>query len=146
MYELIPITGLRTLRREVDDVWKGFFGGDWLSTKEEEKSFVPSVDFKETEGGYELIAEVPGLKPEEIEVTLTGDLLTIKGEKREEREKDEGEYHLVERRFGSFYRSFRLPEEVERGGLSAVRKDGVLTVTLPKAPKVVPTKVEVKEG
>lgn len=143
MYELIPVTGLRTLRREADEVWRRFFGGALPPLEREEKTFVPSVDFRETEGGYELTAEVPGLKPEEIEVTLVGDILTLKGEKREERE---GEYHLVERRFGSFYRSFRLPEEVERAGLTAVRKDGVLTITLPKAAKAVPTKVEVKEG
>jgi HSP20 family protein len=134
------------LHREVDDLWRGFFGGRWLAEEREEKTFVPTVDLRETEGGYELTAEVPGLKPEEIEVTLSGDILTIKGEKREEREEREGEYHLVERRYGSFYRSFRLPEEVERAGLSAVHKDGVLRVTLPKAAKVAPTKVEVREG
>ncbi len=146
MYELIPITGLRGIRREVDDAWKRFFGGALIPLEREETGFVPSVDFKETEKAYEVAAEVPGLKPEEIEVTLSGDLLTIKGEKCEERVEKEGEYHLVERRFGSFYRSFRLPEEVERERLEAVHKDGVLRITLPKAGKEEPTKVEVKGG
>ncbi|MBI5523898.1 MAG: Hsp20/alpha crystallin family protein [Desulfarculus sp.] len=109
-----------------------FFSGSLLPVEEKEEGFVPSVDFKETEEGYELSAEVPGLKPEEIEVSLTGDILILKGEKKEEHEETKGDYHLVERRYGSFYRSFRLPSEVERGKLSATHKDGVLRVVLPK--------------
>lgn len=121
-----------------------FFGGAFLPVEGKEEGFVPSVDFKETEEGYELTAEVPGLKPEEIEVSLTGDILVLKGEKKEEHEESKGGYHLVERRYGSFYRSFRLPLPVERGKLGATHKDGVLRVILPKVKGEEHVKVEVK--
>ncbi len=121
-----------------------FLGDEWLPVWPPEGGFETVVDLRETEKGYELSAEVPGLKPEEIEVVLSGDLLTIKGEKREEREEDKGGYHLVERRFGSFHRSFRLPEAVEREHLSATHKDGVLRVVLPKLGKEESTRIEVK--
>lgn len=121
-----------------------FFGGSLLPVEGKEEDFVPSVDLKETEEGYELTAEVPGLKPEEIEVSLTGDILVLKGEKKEEHEETKGDYHLVERRYGSFYRGFRLPEAVDRGRLSATHKDGVLRISLPKVKGEESVKVEVK--
>jgi HSP20 family protein len=123
---------------------EGFFGGSLITDRGEEAKFVPTVDIRETEEGYEVIAEVPGLKPEEIEVTLSGDVLTLKGEKKEEREETKGEYHLVERRYGSFHRSFRLPEPVARERLAATHKEGLLRVTLPKALGEKTTKVEVR--
>ncbi|MBI4798432.1 MAG: Hsp20/alpha crystallin family protein [Desulfarculus sp.] len=72
-----------------------FFGGSLLPVEGKEEDFVPSVYLKETEEGYELTAEVPGLKPEEIEVSLTGDILVLKGEKKEGHEETKGDYHLV---------------------------------------------------
>lgn len=121
-----------------------FFTGALVPVEGEAGRFVPTVDLRETEEGYELTAEVPGLKPEEIEVTLSGDVLILKGEKKEEREETEGGYHVVERRFGSFYRSFHLPEPVDRERLAATHKDGVLRVSLPKAVAEKTTRVEVK--
>lgn len=149
MFELMPYSGfgsLGRLRRDMDDLWKRFFDADpgLPATRGEGFSFVPVVNVKETEEAVEVTAEVPGLKPEEIEVSLTGDVLTLKGEKKEEREEDQGSYHVVERRFGSFQRSFRLPMEVERDKLTAKHKDGVLTVVLPKAKKQAATTITVK--
>jgi HSP20 family protein len=146
-YELIPLRdfGYLGLRESGwDELLKGFFSSPLLPREIETHGFVPTVDIQETEEGYEVSAEVPGLKPEEIEVTLSGDVLILKGEKKEEREKTEGDYHLVERRFGSFYRGFRLPEAVDRQHLSATHKDGVLRVTLPKSAGEKATKVEIK--
>ncbi|MBI4798433.1 MAG: Hsp20/alpha crystallin family protein [Desulfarculus sp.] len=149
MFELMPYSGfgsLGRLRRDMDDVWKRFFDAEPgpPAPRGEGFSFVPVVNVKETDEALEITAEVPGLKPEEIEVSLTGDILTLKGEKKEEREEDKGDYHLVERRFGSFQRGFRLPMEVERQKLSARHKDGVLCITLPKAKRQAATTIKVE--
>ncbi|MFH1059389.1 MAG: Hsp20/alpha crystallin family protein [Pseudomonadota bacterium] len=148
MFELMPRTGIGSLgrlRRDMDDLWSRFFdvqGAPML--RSEPPAFNPVVNVKETEQSLEIAAEVPGLKAEEIQVELTGDILTLRGEKKEEREEKKGEYHLVERRFGGFARSFRLPAEVERENLVAKHKDGVLTISLPKAKKAATTAIKVE--
>lgn len=149
MFDLIPYSGFGSvgrLRKDMDDLWKRFFDAEpgLPAMRGQVSNFLPVVNVKETEEALEVTAEVPGLKPEEIEVSLIGDVLTLKGEKKEEREETKGDYHLVERRFGSFQRSFRLPMEVERDKLSAKHKDGVLSITLPKAKKQTATTIKVE--
>lgn len=147
MYDLLPYAGFGSLgkiRKEFDGIISRFFEGAELPDWPGDELFSPRVDIKETEEAFEIIAEVPGLKAEEIELSLTGDVLTVKGEKKSEREEKEGSYHLVERSFGRFQRSFRLPGEVDRSKLGALHKDGVLTVTLPKSEKAGPAQIEVK--
>jgi HSP20 family protein len=95
----------------------------------------PAVDMVEKETAYEMTAELPGMDEKNIELTVADDMLTIKGEKREEKEEKKKDYYLSERRFGSFERSFRLPEGVESDKIEASFKKGVLTVTLPKTPE-----------
>lgn len=146
MYELIPFGGLRPVRwfgRDLDRLWEGLLG-DVAPDEKRGGSFWPSVDVKESPEGYEIVAEVPGLKPEEIHVELSGDVLILSGEKKEEREEEKGEWRLVERRHGGFRRGFRLPEPIERSKLSAVHKDGVLRIHLPKVGHEERVKVEVK--
>jgi len=145
-YELVPLSGLRPARwlgRDLDRLWEGLWG-DLLPGEKPEDGFWPVVDVKETPEAYEILAEAPGLKPEEIHVELSGDLLILSGEKKEESLEEKGQWRLVERRHGSFRRSFRLPEPIERGKLSAVHQDGVLRVHLPKVGREEPVKVEVK--
>jgi HSP20 family protein len=148
MFELMPFAGTRSvnrLRRDMDDLWGRFFDTSGLPAAQiNGLSFSPTVNVKETENAIEVTAEVPGLKPEEIEVSLTGNILTLKGEKNEEKEETKGSYHLVERRFGSFSRSFRLPMEVDRAKVQAKHKDGVLSVTLPKAARETSTAIKVE--
>lgn len=148
MFELMPRTGfgsLGRLRRDMDDLWSRFLDVQGAPVlRSELPAFNPVVNVKETEQSLEITAEVPGLKAEDIQVELTGDILTLRGEKKDEREEKKGEYHLVERRFGSFSRSFRLPAEVERENLSARHKDGVLTVSLSKAKKAATTAIKVE--
>ena len=149
MFELSPYLGFRParrLRQEMDDLYSRFFESPpWLAPIKEGE-FLPALNIKETPEGFEVTAEVPGLKPEEIEVSLTSDLLTIKGEKKEGKEEKKGDYHLVERRFGSFVRTFRLPVELDKEKVEAKQKDGVLHLTLPKGQKAATTKVQVKEN
>ena len=93
---------------------------------------MPAVDVAESEKSYEIKAELPGMDEKDIEVKVTDGSLTIKGEKQEEREEKERDYYLQERRYGSFERSFELPESVDPDRIEASFKKGVLTVTLPK--------------
>lgn len=149
MLELIPYRGigpLRGLRRQMDDLWGRLLDEPLAPSTAGEGSFVPSVDMRETESAIEITAEVPGLKPEEIDVSLTGDLLTLKGEKKEEKEQKGENYHLVERRFGSFSRSFRLPVEVDPKKIQAKHTDGVLKLVLPKGSKSTTTKIKIEKG
>jgi HSP20 family protein len=113
-----------------------------------EGRMAPAMDLVEQDGAYEISAELPGLSPEDVEIEMTDRTLTIKGEKREETEKKEADYHLSERRYGSFRRVLTLPEGVDADRISAKVVNGVLTVTLPKlaAAKSSAKKVAVKPG
>jgi HSP20 family protein len=149
----------QSFRNEVDRLfdqfWRGFglpalggnfaptpFGGGALTF-----GFVaPRVDVSEDDKAYRIAAELPGVTEKEIEVTLSGDLLTIAAEKTAEKEEKERSYHLSERRSGSLRRSFYLPEGVDRDHVEAALKNGVLTLTLPKTPEAQrqQKKIEVK--
>ena len=141
-----------TLRREVDRLFDSFGGGFWPSPfrrstfdiepfwrRERAWTAVPAVDVAESEKAYEITADLPGMD----EKNLVNGTLTIKGEKQEEKKKD---YYLNERRFGSFERSFAVPESIDEAKIEAAFKKGVLTVTVPKkAEAQMPAKkIEVK--
>lgn len=107
---------------------------------------IPAVDLVERNGGYELQAELPGMKEDQIEVKLSNGMVTIKGEKSSELVKDDDDYHLRERSYGSFQRSFRVPANVDPDKIEASFDKGVLKVTLPKTAAAVESarKIEVK--
>lgn len=149
MFEMIPFQGgasLNKMRKEMEDIWSSMFSPPGTTAKVPAIDFMPAINVKETNEAFDISVEVAGLKPEEIEVTLTGDILSIKGEKKEEKEETKGDYHLTERSFGKFSRSFRLPAKVDRAKLEAKCKDGVLYLTLPKDAKEDTTKIEVAGG
>lgn len=98
---------------------------------------LPPVDFIERDNGYEVHADLPGMDDKDVEVKLVGDVLTIKGEKREEKEEKKPDFHVRERRFGSFERAFHVPEGVDGEKIEATFKKGVLTVMLPKTAEAV---------
>jgi HSP20 family protein len=94
---------------------------------------MPAVDVAETDQAYEIKAELPGLDEKNIEVKVANGVLSIKGEKQEEKEEREKDYYRRERSFGSFERSFQLPDDIEADKIEATFKNGVLSVTLPKS-------------
>ena len=105
--------------------------------------FLPSFDIQETPEAYVFEADIPGIQREELELNLTGNRLTVAG-KRETRTRKEGDtYFTTERSFGSFSRSFTLPEGVDPEKVKAELKDGVLTLTIPKLPEVQPKKIAI---
>ncbi len=106
--------------------------------------WAPSVDIKEESNRYVVQADLPGVKPEDIEVTLQNGVLTIKGERQTEAKEEKENYRRIERFYGSFFRRFSLPESVEEEKIEANYDKGVLTVSIPKKPEVQPKKISVK--
>jgi HSP20 family protein len=125
-----------SLRREIDRLFDDFDGGSWRSPfRRIEAAFgnVPAVDVTETDKAYEIAAELPGMDEKNVEVKFANDVLTIKGQKRDEKEETKKDYYMRERSFGSFERSFAVPDGVDTDKIDATFKKGVLTVTLPKS-------------
>ena len=109
-----------------------------------QSAFTPSFDIRETPEAYVFEADLPGIRREEVDINLTGNRITITG-KREAKARKEGEnFFMQERSYGSFTRSFNLPDGVDGGRVTADLKDGVLTLVLPKVPEVQPKKIEIK--
>src|SRR5574337_194029 len=97
--------------------------------------WTPSVDISETEGEYQIKAEIPDVKKEDVKVTLEDGVLTIQGERKQEKEEKGKKYHRIERSYGRFVRSFTLPDTVDEGKVRAEYADGVLHLHLPKSEK-----------
>ncbi len=127
------------LRQEIERLFEEFGGPSWTSAVRRSLvrngALTTAVDIVEKKDRYELSAELPGLDEKDVEVKLTGDGLTIRGQKIEEREEKDQDFHLSERHFGSFERYFTLPESVDTKKIDASFKNGVLTVVLPKNPE-----------
>ena len=143
MRGLMPWMGTTSFRSEIDRLFdrlaelKGnepLALGDWA----------PSMDVSETKDGLVCTLEVPGMEEKDLQLSLQENLLTIKGEKRKEREEKDEHHHRVERSYGVFTRSLRLPVAVDAGKVTATVKKGVLTVTLPKMPAARGTAIPVK--
>ena len=106
--------------------------------------WTPTVDISETDGEYQIKAEIPDVKKEDVKVTLEDGVLTIQGERKQEKEEKGKKYHRVERTYGSFVRSFSLPDLIDEEKVKAEFKDGVLNLHLHKSEKAKPKAIEVK--
>jgi HSP20 family protein len=107
------------------------------------RGFNLAMDLSETEDGYIVEAAVPGVKPEDIEITVENNVLTIKGETRQEKSEKQQHFHRVERSFGSFQRTIGLPTTVKADAINASLENGVLRLEIPKAEEVKPRKITV---
>lgn len=106
--------------------------------------WIPTVDISETDGEYVIKAELPDVKKEDVKITLEDGVLTLTGERRQEKEEKSTKYHRVERSYGSFVRSFSLPDLVDETKVKAEYRDGMLNLHLPKSEKAKPRAIEVK--
>jgi HSP20 family protein len=113
------------------------------SAPESKESRMPSVDILEKDGNLILRAELPGMTEKQIELKLEGNTLTLKGERKMEDEDSKSSYHRVESFYGSFTRSFRIPDTVDSEKIHAEYKNGVLTITIPLKPEVKPREIPV---
>ena len=122
--------------RFFDDLWP-----EWRRETGEEWS--PAVNFSEKDGKYYFTADIPGVKKEDISVSVENGYLTVSGKKEESKEEKEANYYMKETHYGSFSRSFRLPEAVDESKIEATYKDGVLTVSVEKSEKPTKKKIEI---
>jgi HSP20 family protein len=141
-----PFREVSRLRREIDRLWEDFFGPSRRAFEPMAEAWMPAVDVSESGDKVTVKAEIPGMEAKDIEISMAGDTLTIKGEKKAEREEKEENYHLVERSYGSFIRSIRMPSPVDPDKIEANYKSGVVTITCPKKEEVKPKAIDVKTG
>jgi len=117
---------------------------DFSFPEESVGTFMPSFDVRETADGYAFTADMPGIRKEDLDIQMAGNRLTISGKRETDSANEEGQVYSQERSFGTFTRTFTLPEEVESGKVQAELKDGVLRLLVPKSPEVRPQKISVR--
>lgn len=143
---------LSTLRREMDRLFDEFGTSRWpvpgAMRLMAEMPPIPAMDLVGRDGGYEITAELPGIDPKDVDLKVTGDMLILKGEKREESERKDSDRHVSERRYGSFQRTLRLPPDADPERIEATCANGVLKITLPKsdAARAQEKKIEIRGG
>lgn len=137
-----PFAELRDLQREMDRLFESFFGRTRAEVAE--AGWSPLVDIYETKDNLVVKAELPGVKPEEVEVNIVGDTLTLKGERKQEKEVSEEGYYHRELAYGAFQRSLALPQMVDPGKVKATFKNGVLEIILPKKEEAKPKAIKVE--
>lgn len=137
-----PVREMMTLREAMDRLFDDAFtrplnlrDGGWSS---------PAIDMYQTDDEVVVKAAIPGFKADEVQINVTGDVLTLRGETKHEEEKKDKAWHVREQRWGSFERSIMLPTDVKAEKASADFEDGILTITLPKAEEVKPKTITVK--
>ncbi len=127
-----PLNEVTTLRREMDTLWDRFFPERTFHERYETNEWLPSIDLKETKDQLIVKAELPGLEATDVDLSITDNILTIRGEKKEETETKDEHHFFIERHWGSFERTIKLPALVKTEKIDAKFDKGVLTIKLPK--------------
>ena len=138
-----PAREMMTLREAMDRLFDDAFTRP-LSVRDGWSMASPAIDMYQTDNEVVVRASIPGIKAEEVQINVTGELLTLKGEARQEEDRQERSWHIREQRFGSFERSIVLPTDVKSDQAEAVFENGILTITLPKADEVKPKTINIK--
>jgi HSP20 family protein len=139
-----PFRDLQTLQEEVNRLFKGNLGRTFDDEGIARGSWSPSVDIYENKDQIVLEAELPGMKRADFDVSVENNVITLRGERQFEKKEDADNYHRVERAYGSFTRSFTLPNTVSTEGATAEYRNGVLRVTLPKREETKARRIEIK--
>jgi HSP20 family protein len=134
---------MMTLREAMDRLFDDAFTRP-LSVRDGWSMASPAIDMYQTDNDVVVKASIPGIKAEEVQINITGDILTLKGEAKQEEDRNERSWHIREQRFGSFERSIVLPTDVKSDRAEAVFENGILTITLPKADEVKPKTINIK--
>jgi len=132
------------MERRFEDIFdRPFLPAVWRRIPTVEMGWAPAIEVFEKEDKFVVKAELPGMKEEDIDISVVGDTLTVKGERKAESEVKEEDYYCCERSYGNFSRSIAVPSNVDAKKIEANYEDGVLEVSLPKAPEVKPKKIAV---
>jgi HSP20 family protein len=140
LYRMTTSSPIFGLRREIDRLFDDTFmrdGSNWS----------PAVDVRENDNEISLDLELPGIKPEDVEITAENGILTVRGEKKsEKKEGEENRYHVIERSYGSFLRTFQLPQGIDEDQINAHFENGILAIQIPKAALPQPKKIQIAAG
>jgi HSP20 family protein len=133
------------MQKEINRMFESIFHGDLSdSTSAFTSAWIPAVDIAEGDNDFVVRMELPGVNKEDVKITMQEGILTVRGEKKQEKESKESDYHRAERSYGSFQRSFTLPTAVRADAIDASFRDGVLNISLPKAEEARPKQIDVK--
>ena len=137
----MPRRDLVSMQHEINKMFNSFFGGE--STEDVETNWTPRLDVVEDKDHYTVKLDLPGMRKDDVKITLRENVLNVRGERVEEVKREADTYHIVERRFGKFSRSLTLPTNVKADKIEAKMVEGVLTVTLPKAEDAKPREITI---
>ncbi|MDB6163090.1 MAG: heat-shock protein [Xanthomonadaceae bacterium] len=146
-YRQVPAQG--RMQNDLRQVFDRLLQGNFFDQDESDDSsvvtsqWVPRVDVKEEQDRFVLYADLPGIDPDEIDVSMDKGILTIKGERNSETSEQTDRFSRIERRYGSFYRRFALPDSANPEGIQAHGRNGVLEITIPKRPEAAPRRIQV---
>jgi HSP20 family protein len=136
-----PFRDMLNLRTDMDRLFKTFFGG---VPEEREGFWAPVIDIEEDNENIMVKAELPGIKKDDIKVTVRDNMLSVSGERKQEKETKEKTFHRIERSYGKFSRTITLPTAVDADRIKATYKDGILNITLPKPESIKPKQIDVE--
>jgi HSP20 family protein len=145
-----PVKDLLNMEREFDRLFKTFGSRFGIADKQVENSdydnavWMPVTDIYEDNNSFKLKLDLPGLSKKDVKITYTNGQLSISGERKQEKENDNGKYHRIERVYGNFFRTFSLPNKIKENEIDAEFKDGQLLITIPKAEEAKPKELEIK--
>jgi len=145
-----PVRDLLNVEREFNRMFKSFDDRFGLRKREdvddeyENAVWMPLTDVAEDKDNYYLKADLPGIKKDDVKISYTNGTLSISGERAQEKESKDKQYHRIERSYGKYYRSFKLPEKIKEDKINAEFRDGQLNVTIPKAEEVKPKEIAIK--
>ncbi len=137
----MPRRDLVSMQHEINKMFNSFFGSE--ATDEVETNWTPRLDVVEDKDHYTVMIDIPGMRKDDVKITLRENVLNVRGERTEEVKRDGDTYHIIERRFGKFSRSLTLPTNVIATKIEAKMNDGVLVVTLPKAEDAKPREITI---
>lgn len=147
-----PVRDLLDIEREFNRMWNTLGSRFGLTRREdfdeeyENAVWMPLTDIYEDNDNYYLKVDLPGMKKDDVKIAYADGTLSISGERAEEKQSKEAQFHRIERSYGKFFRSFNIPKEIKEDKISAEFKDGQLTITIPKAEEVKPKEIEIKVG
>ncbi len=148
--ETTPENAIVRFRQDMENLFERFFSDPWgfggLSGFSTALASLPRTDLADSEKEVTVTMELPGVDPKDVDISVTGDLLTVRGEKKAETEEKKKDYHYVERQFGTFQRTVRLPSTIDPEKVDATFKNGVLTIRIAKHPDAVPRKITVRNA
>lgn len=139
-----PFTELSSFQDDMNRLFSDFLGRAPDRRNLSDGLWAPMMDIEETKTDIIVKAEIPGMKKEDIKIQISGDMLTISGERKHEEETKDKTYHRIERMYGQFQRVLRLPTEVQSGKTKAAYENGLLTITVPKAEEVKPKEIAIE--